>query len=54
MSQDIEYIFYEKGVSNIKVIMEKSAIAKRVKMETVSNEVYRRVYNTCKDAGRLL
>ena len=44
--QDVEYLFYEKGISNTKILMERSAMSTRVKMETTSNEVFRRIYNT--------
>jgi len=43
--QDISYKFYEKEVSNKKVIMERSGITIKIKLETLGNEVFRRLHN---------
>ena len=47
--KEIRYSFYEKEVNTPYCIMEKSAMAERSKISSLSQDVIRRLQNNCKD-----
>lgn len=49
MKTNVMFEFYEKPMSSKFVIMEESALPNRMKITTLSQEVIRRMRNTCRD-----